>query len=217
MEFPTKAETVKTTKTDADKKQKGQERKQVYQIKVTLKEIKPAIWRRLLIPSNITFNKLHKIIQAAFGWQDYHLFNFDFKDTVVCIPDPDYGPGELYGDVVELNAKREKIDRLLLDRRRCVYTYDFGDNWEHEIVLEDVIAAEEGTKYPVCIEGARHRPPEDVGGVPGYENFLKIINDPKHPEHDNYLLWAKKDTGGRKFDPEYFYINEINKVLVKIR
>jgi hypothetical protein len=129
--------------------------------------IEPAIWRRLLVPSGITFHKLHKIIQAAFGWQDYHLYRFDFDDTVVDIPDPEYP----WDDVINLNAKREKIDSLLATRKKCMYTYDFGDNWEHEIVLEQTRRAEKGVKYPTCLAGDMHRPPEDVGGVPGCLQF----------------------------------------------
>ncbi|MEW5898694.1 MAG: plasmid pRiA4b ORF-3 family protein, partial [Bacillota bacterium] len=89
-------------------------------------------------------------------------------------------------------------------------------NWRHEVDLEKILPAEEGRRYPVCVDGARHRPPEDVGGVSGYEEFLRIISDPGHPEHDDYLVWAEKDTGGRKFDPEYFYINEVNRALAKV-
>lgn len=188
----------------------------VYQLRITLEEIEPPIWRRVLVPSGITFLRLHKIIQAAFGWQDYHLFNFDFGDIVVHIPDPDYAPGELYGPARELNAKRTKIDVLLCERKRCVYTYDFGDNWRHEVVLEKVLPAEEGQYCPVCIAGARHRPPEDVGGVSGYEEFLEVIRDPEHPEREDYLVWAEKDTGGREFDPEYFDIDEVNRALAKM-
>ncbi|HHW39724.1 MAG TPA: plasmid pRiA4b ORF-3 family protein [Syntrophomonadaceae bacterium] len=189
----------------------------VYQLKITLLEIEPPIWRRILVPQNITFYKLHKIIQASFGWQDYHLFNFDLGDVVVHIPDPDYAPGELYGGKKELNAKRTKIDELLVERKRCTYTYDFGDKWQHEVVLEKTLEAKEGRHYPLCIAGARHRPPEDVGGVGGYQEFLGVIRNPKHPEYNNYLLWAEKDTGGRKFDPEYFYINEVNRALARIK
>ena len=192
-------------------------RRTVYQLKITLKEIEPPIWRQILVPQDITFYKLHKIIQAAFGWLDYHLFEFRFDDVVVHIPDPEYAPDELHGGIKELNAKRTKIDDLFVERKKCIYTYDFGDNWEHEVVLEKILPAEEGQHYPLCIAGARHRPPEDVGGVPGYEEFLEIIRDPQHPEYNDYLVWAEKDTGGRKFDPEYFYINEVNRKLAKIK
>ncbi|MCL4517448.1 MAG: plasmid pRiA4b ORF-3 family protein [Firmicutes bacterium] len=190
----------------------------VYQIKITIKEITPPIWRRLLIPEDISFHKLHKIIQASFGWRNYHLYNFDFGDTVVCLPDPDYPPGEMYGPgVEELNAKRVKIDGFLHEQDQFTYTYDFGDNWEHEVVVEKILAAGEDEHYPRCIGGERHRPPEDVGGVGAYADFLRIIADPKHPEHDEYLVWAEKDAGGRKFDPEYFYLSEINRALARVK
>lgn len=77
--------------------------------------------------------------------------------------------------------------------------------------------SDQDVKYSRCIEGERHRPPEDVGGIGGYENFLKAINNPNHPEYDDMLVWAEKDTGGRKFDPEYFYLNEVNRALMKIK
>ncbi len=76
---------------------------------------------------------------------------------------------------------------------------------------------DEEKRYPVCVAGARHRPPEDAGGVSGYEDFLSIISDPEHPEYNDYLVWAEKDTDGRKFDPEYFYINEVNRALAKVK
>ncbi len=189
----------------------------VYQLKITIMEIEPPIWRRVLVPENIAFLKLHKILQAAFGWQNYHLFNFDFKDTVVAIPDLNYAPGELYGDITELNAKSTKIDGLLRERKTFVYTYDFGDDWRHEVVVEDILLAQEGQRYPLCIGGERHRPPEDVGGIGGYQNFLEAIGNPDHPEYNENLIWAEKDTGGRKFDPEYFYINEVNRKLARIK
>ncbi|MGV8979673.1 plasmid pRiA4b ORF-3 family protein [Clostridium sp.] len=190
----------------------------VYQVKVAIKDIKPEIWRRIIVSSSITFYKFHKIIQAAFGWQDYHLFNFDFKDTIVEIPDLEFSPGESYGENLKaLNAKRIKIDELLTERKNCTYTYDFGDNWEHEVILEKEFEAEKGVKYPLCIQGARNRPPEDVGGTGGYESFIRIIGDENNPEQEENLIWAEKDTNGRKFDPEYFYLREVNKALLKIK
>lgn len=89
----------------------------MYQIKVAILEIEPPVWRRLLVPENITFSKLHKIIQASFGWLGYHLYDFNFGDTVVFFPDPYFGPGELYGDVIELNPRGVKIDPLLRERK----------------------------------------------------------------------------------------------------
>ncbi|NPV91062.1 MAG: hypothetical protein HPY50_09860 [Firmicutes bacterium] len=191
-------------------------KKSVYQLKVMIRGIKPPIWRQILVPRGITFNKLHKIIQTAFGWQGYHLFEFDFGDVKVCIPEPGYDP-ELYLGIKELNAKRTKIDSLLTERKKCIYTYDFGDEWKHEVVLEGLIPVQEGIRYPVCTDGARQGPPEDVGGAPGYREFLKIIRNPKHPEHDECLEWVEMQTGDGKFNPEYFSLEEINRLLAKIK
>ena len=185
-----------------------------YQIKISLVDIEPLIWRRIIVPSNITFFKLHKIIQTTFAWQDYHLFAFELADCIVDIPDPEFAG--MYA-LPEKNAKRVKIDEYIIEGTSVIYQYDFGDNWEHEIIIEKITEAEEGVHYPVCIDGARHRPPEDVGGIGGYENFLEAINNPNHPEYDDMLVWAEKDTGGRKFDPEHFYLNEVNRALMKIK
>ena len=123
-----------------------------------------------------------------------------------------YFPGSIIHALV-----LSKIDGFLHEREQFTYTYDFGDNWEHEVVVEKILAAGEDEHHPRCIGGERHRPPQDVGGAGGYASFLKIIVDPKHPEHDDYLAWAEKDTGGRKFDPDYFYLNEVNKALARIK
>lgn len=192
----------------------------IYQLKITLSGIEPPIWRRILVRSGITFSKLHKIIQAAFGWQDYHVFEFDFGHTVVHVSTKEYSAEEMYGsDIEALNAKRTKIDDFIVKDSKFIYRYDLGDNWEHEVIVEKILQPDSDNKarYPVCFEGARHRPPEDVGGVPGYQEFLEIIGDPKHPEYEETIQWAEKDTGGRKFDPEYFYLNEINRALAKIK
>ncbi|MEN8905417.1 MAG: plasmid pRiA4b ORF-3 family protein [Clostridiales bacterium] len=184
----------------------------VYKIKINLVDINPPIWRRLVIPSNITFYKLHKIIQAVFDWQDYHLFEFNIYNINLGLPDESG-----FGENPDKNAKREKIDSYFKKGVKFIYTYDFGDNWEHKISVEDILEGEEDKKYPVCIKGKRQRPPEDVGGTFGYEDFLNIISDPTNDECQEMLEWAEKDTGGRKFDPEYFYLPEINKRLARIR
>lgn len=188
----------------------------VYQLKITLEDIEPPIWRRILVPANITFAKLHKIIQAAFGWQDYHLYNFDFADFVIALPDPDFAPGELYGKP-EKNPRKAKVDQLVQVGETFIYEYDLGDSWMHEVIVEKILEAQAGVHYPVCVDGARHRPPEDVGGTGGYEEFCRIIADKDDEEYEDMLIWAEKDTGGRKFDPEYFYLNEVNRALSRIK
>lgn len=187
------------------------ETRQFYQVMIKLQNIEPTIWRRLLVPSNITFHKFHKIIQAAFDWQDYHLFLFDFKDFVVVNSDPEMPLHE-----VEREPKKIKIDPVFKEYKHFLYEYDFGDSWIHEIIIEKVVSVEE-LNHPTCIDGERHRPPEDVGGLWGYEEFLGIIKDPANPEYEEMLSWAEKDTGGRKFDPEYFYLAEVNRRLAKIK
>lgn len=188
------------------------DQRQFYQVLITIQDIEPPIWRRLLIPKGITFHKFHKIIQAAFDWQDYHLYLFDFNDFLVVNSDPDTPFHE-----IEKNPKKLKIDSVIKEYKRFLYEYDFGDSWRHEIIVEGFITLDEELNHPICIDGDRHRPPEDVGGTGGYEGFLDIIKDPKHQEYDEMLLWAEKDTGGRKFDPEYFYKAWINRKLVKIK
>ena len=193
---------------------KGDEQ-MAYQIKVSIKYIEPVIWRRLRIPGNITFQQLHQIVQAAFGWLDYHLYKFECNKIVVTIPDDDYAPGELYGeDITELNSKITKINELFDANDSCEYEYDFGDSWEHEIIIEKRLKDTKKNGIPECLNGARQSPPEDVGGTGGYKNFLNIIKDKKNPERAEMLSWAEKDTKGRIFDPEYFNINEVNRRLL---
>lgn len=186
-----------------------------YQIKVSIKGIKPVVWRRLKIPGNITFQQLHQIIQASFGWLDYHLYKFEYNKTVVTIPNDDYAPGELYGeDITELDSMTTMINEPFGTCERCLYEYDFGDCWEHEIIIEKSLKDTKKNSIPECIKGSGQRPPEDVGGSGGYEDFLDIIQDKKNPEREDMLSWAEKDTGGHIFDPEYFNINEINRNLL---
>jgi len=187
-----------------------------YVIKVTIRGIRPPIWRRLRVRGSLTFAQLHKVLQAAFGWLDYHLYRFSFKDgPAVMYEDPAFPATEFWGERVRvLNPDETAIESLFEKYRRCVYEYDFGDSWRHEIVVEKKLpTTESGSLAAVCLGGRRHRPPEDVGGVLGYQEFLAIIQDENNPERDEYLDWARKDTDGRDFDPEYFNLDEINERL----
>jgi hypothetical protein len=180
----------------------------VYRLRVELLEIKPLIWRRLLVPADIKLPKLHQCLQLAMGWTNSHLHQFRVGDTHYGVPDPEWP---------ELQMRDERQVRLcdLLGevQREIVYEYDFGDGWEHRIVLEQAEPANEFMSYPLCTAGERACPPEDVGGVPGYEEFLKIIGDPKHKEYGQSLLWA----GGGAFDPEGFDLNAVNRALRRAR
>jgi hypothetical protein len=180
----------------------------VYRLRVELLEIKPLIWRRLLVPADIKLPKLHQCLQLAMGWTNSHLHQFRVGDTHYGVPDPEWP---------ELQMRDQRQVRLcdLLGevQREIVYEYDFGDGWEHRIVLEQTEPANEFMSYPLCTAGERACPPEDVGGVPGYEEFLKIIGNPKHKEYGQSLLWA----GGGAFDPEGFDLNAVNRALRRAR
>jgi len=180
--------------------------KKVYQFKITLKGIRPPIWRRIQVPENYTFWDLHVAIQDSMGWEDYHLHEFEIfdpsKGLKVNIGIP---PGELGVSFEKetLPGWKERIsDYFSMENRRAVYVYDFGDNWEHEIVLEKILPREEGVDYPVCIGGKRACPPEDCGGIWGYEEFLEAIADPDHELHDEMLEWVGGEFDPERFDPE---------------
>jgi hypothetical protein len=178
----------------------------IYQIKVTLKDSKPPIWRRILVRSDITLAALHRILQAVMGWWDYHLHQFIVGQTYFGQPHPDYG--------FEMrDERRVRLNQIApSEGSRFVYEYDFGDSWEHILLLEKVLEPEPGQQYPVCVKGKRACPPEDVGGVWGYEGFLEAIGDPDHPEHEEYLEWI-----GGEFDPEEFDLDAVNEALRALR
>lgn len=176
----------------------------IYQIKVTLKGSKPPIWRRLLVPSDITLAKLHHVIQAAMGWWDAHLHQFAVGQTYYGEPHPDYD-----GWLDMHDERRFRLNQIAPgEKSKFIYEYDFGDSWEHVILVEKVLPREPGVAYPVCIKGRRACPPEDVGGIWGYAFFLEAIQDPEHAEHDMYLQWI-----GGEFDPEAFDVDEVNEAL----
>lgn len=181
---------------------------QVYQFKITLKGAKPPIWRRIRVPEIYTFWDLHVAIQDAMGWEDYHLHQFEMIDprkgegVSIGIPsEDDIG----YGWKIFAGWRQRISNYFSLENKVADYTYDFGDNWEHKIELEKVMPREDGAKYPVCIKGKRACPPEDCGGIWGYEEFLEAIKDPKHEEHEEMLEWIGED-----FDPEHFDAKEVN-------
>jgi hypothetical protein len=177
---------------------------QVYQFKITLQDIKPPIWRRIQVPETYTFYDFHVAIQDAMGWLDYHLHEFSLIDprtglnVEIGFPVDDFGRNILTGWNQKIN------DYFSIENDSADYVYDFGDFWRHKILLEDIIPRDRKIKYPVCIKGKRACPPEDVGGVGGYEDFIKIKRNPKHKEYEDMLEWA-----GAEFDPEFFDPEEV--------
>ena len=183
---------------------------EVYQIKVTLLGTDPPIWRRLLVPADITLETLHDILQLAMGWEDCHMHDF-------CIGQQRYGkPDPMEQAFGGPRTASERTARLfsVLGRvgAKAVYTYDFGDSWEHQIVVEKRLAPEPGRAHPACLAGERHRPPEDCGGIPGFYNLLEAISDPEHEQHEELLDWLGDD-----FDPEASSIDEVNRRLAPMQ
>lgn len=176
-------------------------------VRVSLKDIAPPVWRRLVVPQDVRLPRLHKIIQAAMGWKDYHLHQFLVGDVRFAAPDDEYLPGPIDYANIGLNQ--------IAPRRgaTCVYEYDFGDSWEHLIEVEEELPVEfVTTAIPFCVDGQRACPPEDAGGPSGYERLVEALHDPSNEEHDDLRRWA----GGR-FDPEAFDLDAANRRLARYR
>jgi len=169
----------------------------VYRLKITLRGTKPPIWRRIDVPDSARLDHLNLMIQAAMGWTNSHLHEFSIADERFGMRHDDF----------ESDCADEKNHRLgeLIQREKSKFgfIYDFGDGWEHDIMVEKINPPEPGVKYPRCTAGARACPPEDCGGPWGYLEFLAAIQDPKHEEHDSMLEWI-----GGQFDPEAFDVQD---------
>ncbi|MEW6525457.1 MAG: plasmid pRiA4b ORF-3 family protein [Spirochaetota bacterium] len=172
-----------------------------YQLKISLNDIKPLIWRRFIVDSQIKLPDLHKVIQTVMGWTNSHLHQF-IKD------------GKFYSEPDEesfiecIDYRKIKLNQILQkEKQSFIYEYDFGDGWEHKIVLEKIIKGNI-YKHPLCIDGQRSCPPEDCGGPYGYQDLLKIISNPNNDEYDEMMEWL-----GNDFDPEHFDIELINERL----
>ena len=159
----------------------------VVRLRVELQNIEPKIWRRVDVPLSSTLAALHDIIQVAFGWHDAHIWEFRVGDVSYGLPDP---------DEMVLDARKIRLKKLIDGGvERLEYIYDFGDNWEHRIVVEEVRDGEADVDYPAFVDGARRAPPEDCGGPPGFMDFLEAVLDVGHPDHSRVLEWY-----GRPFD-----------------
>lgn len=184
----------------------GNKNRALYQLKVTLQEIQPPIWRRILVWEDATLAQLHRILQIVMGWEDYHLHQFEIGRRIYSVPDPE---DDLYERKV-INESRVRL-REVVPRvgAHFEYLYDFGDSWRHDLLLEAIVLPDLGTEYPHCLAGERRTPPEDVGGPPGYEDYLEALADPGHKEHENVLGWRGP------FDPEAFSLTAVNQQLQK--
>jgi hypothetical protein len=178
----------------------------LYQLKVNLRAVEPAVWRRIQIWEDTTLPQLHTILQIVMNWEDYHLHEFQIGRRVYSVPDPD---DELYERKV-IDERRERLcDAVPRVGTQFVYLYDFGDGWHHDLLLEAIMLPEPETQYPRCIAGERSTPPEDVGGAMGYEDYREAMADPEHEEHQNMMMWRGP------FDPESFSPEVVNQKLHK--
>jgi hypothetical protein len=164
--------------------------REIYQLKVTVQGIRPAIWRRLQVPSDFRLCDLHHVLQLAFDWEEAHLHAFSV--------------GRRGGELDE----HLRLHQVASVKSRFVYEYDFGDGWVHDILVEKVLPADPAAAYPRCIAGKRAAPPEDSGGPWGYAEKLWILAKPKHEEHEDIKEWLGED-----FDPEAFDVAATDELL----
>ena len=162
----------------------------IYMLKTTLIGTDPPVWRSIQVPSSMLLRDLHFIIQYAMGWENAHLHEFEKED--VCYSDVvnEELPSVQYSGMIVADLLKKQGDTM-------IYRYDFGDNWEHQMVLEELITPQQGSEYRLCSGGARRCPPEDCGGVHGYLDMLECLNDPDDPEREEYLEWL-----GGSYDPD---------------
>jgi hypothetical protein len=175
------------------------------QIRISLDDIEPEIWRRLVVPIDWNLQQLHLTIQAAFNWWNYHLHEFRigglrYGDVVA------FEDGSCEGDPRVFNEHEVHLRDFMGPGTTFAYVYDFGDDWHHTVELEEFLSLEDIPKHGTCLDGGRARPPEDVGGVQGYEQFLEIIGNPKNPEHADTKRWCSG-----YFNPEWFDLLIVNK------
>ncbi|MCO6439346.1 MAG: plasmid pRiA4b ORF-3 family protein [Phycisphaerae bacterium] len=176
-----------------------------YVIKITLVGTKPSIWRRFCVPGEISLDRLHDIIQIVMGWQETHLHCFEIEGRRYAEELEDAG------DDGEQEAKIRLSDLIVTEKAKFFYEYDFGDAWCHELQVERIDDIPKGHCLRVtCLDGKQSCPPEDVGGIDGFAEFLQAIRNARHPEHEAFREWAGED-----FDPRHFDVDEVNIELAK--
>lgn len=175
----------------------------MHQLKITLKDVKPPVWRRILLPSDFTLGEVQEALLTAMGWAGYHLAAFQIGSATYMDNDGDWPD-----DAIDPASVR--LGDLVGPGDRFTFAYDFGDGWRHQVVVEDVLSAA-GTRRPVCLGGRRACPPEDVGGPWGYQDFLDAIADPTHDRHEELLEWI-----GGSFDPVAFDATEVDGIFAML-
>lgn len=180
---------------------------QIARVRITLDDIEPAIWRRVDLPISNSLKTLHLAIQAAMRFENYHLFRFDVGEASYGIPLDDDWMAPPTPDAGNIRTAKP-VERGIT---AFTYTYDFGDDWRHSIEIEGVFPADPATDYPRFVDGERRAPPEDVGGLPGFEAFLDAMASSRHPSRKSMLEWY-----GRHFDPADISTDEISSRMAKL-
>ena len=175
------------------------------ELRITLESVEPEVWRRLLVPGSVRLDKLHRMLQAAMGWEDAHLHRFGVGGKV-------FGPDVNDDADDELDERSVTVASAVDSVSSFIYEYDFGDSWSHHIVVEDRWTLPIGLHSGVCVEGQGACPPEDCGGPPGYAFLLAVLEDPDHEDHEHMKKWV-----GEHFDPDHFDLALANARLQAIR
>lgn len=182
----------------------------MFQIEISLIDSEPKIWRKISIPSDLLLSDFHKVIQTTMGWTNSHLHQFIKDENFYAEKHPD---ADMWDEMGSIDYKKEKIrvsDLLKAEKDTMIYEYDFGDGWEHKIVLEKISSVENRKKQPYCLDGKMNCPPEDCGGIWGYKEMLEVLKQPKNEGYEELIEWL-----GDEFDPKYFNKTEVNKLLKK--
>jgi hypothetical protein len=179
----------------------------IYQLRIELLGVRPVIWRRILVPGSVKLHQLHAVLLWTMGWAGGHLHEFVIGQDHYGEPDPGF-------DTPPLVQREDRVTLAVAlgARKSFVYLYDFGDGWEHRVSVEKILPPDPQLKLPQCLDGANACPPEDVGGPPGYADFLEAIRGPAHEEHESMLEWC-----GGAFDPVAFRIDDINAMLRRFK
>jgi hypothetical protein len=173
-----------------------------FALRITLRDIEPAIWRTVIVPAEMSLGGLHEVLQIAFGWQDSHLHDFEVGEIR-------FGMVDVEDELFAVDEHAAPLGAVAREGSSLTYRYDFGDDWEHVVVVESVIA--NGAQGIVCSGGARACPPEDSGGAHGYANLLGVLGNPDDEEFASMKEWV-----GRRFDPERFDVAAVNKRLATL-
>jgi hypothetical protein len=186
------------------------QRRSIIELKIVLRETEPPIWRTVRVRAASTLADLHDVIQAAMGWEDAHLHYF--RVGAVRYSSSALGGFDVDWDDDMQDERGARLSDLIRRKgQRLTYEYDMGDSWQHGVRVEQLLEPEEGVRYPVCVAGERACPPEDIGGVWGYERTAEAVRDPADPDHEDMIEWVGE------FDPEAFDLEEANRRLRRLQ